>query len=35
VKMRNLPNGDIEWTAPSGRVYTTHPANVVPGVKAV
>lgn len=32
VKMRNLPNGDIEWTAPSGRVYTTHPANVVPGV---
>ena len=35
VKMRNLPNGDIEWTAPSGRVYATHPANVVPGVKAV
>ena len=33
VKMRNLPNGDIEWTAPSGRVYTTHPANVVPGVE--
>lgn len=35
VRMRNLPNGDIEWTAPSGRVYTTHPAAVISGVKTV
>ena len=27
VKMRNLPNGDIEWELPSGRSYLTHPAN--------
>ena len=31
VKMRNLPNGDIEWTAPSGRVYATHPAALISG----
>jgi hypothetical protein len=35
VRMRNLPNGDIEWTAPSGRVYTTHPATMISGVKSV
>jgi len=26
VKMRNLPDGDIEWQLPSGRRYRTHPA---------
>jgi hypothetical protein len=30
VKMRNLPNGDIEWELPSGRSYVTHPATRLP-----
>ncbi|WP_411700136.1 DUF222 domain-containing protein [Conyzicola sp.] len=30
VKMRNLPNGDIEWELPSGRTYLTHPATHLP-----
>jgi hypothetical protein len=25
IRMRNLPNGDVEWTFPSGRVHVTHP----------
>jgi len=32
VKMRNLPNGDIEWRLPSGRSYLTHPATQLPEV---
>ncbi|MCU1425106.1 MAG: hypothetical protein JWM51_1397 [Microbacteriaceae bacterium] len=27
IAVRNLANGDIEWTTPSGKVYTTHPMN--------
>ena len=30
VKMRNLPDGDIEWQLPSGRSYRTHPATQLP-----
>ena len=30
VKMRNLPNGDIEWQLPSGRTYLTHPVTELP-----
>ena len=30
VKMRNLPDGDIEWELPSGRAYVTHPATTLP-----
>jgi hypothetical protein len=30
VKVRNLPNGDIEWELPSGRSYRTHPSTQLP-----
>ena len=32
VTLRHLPNGDLEWTMPSGRTYLSEPENRFPSV---